>query len=788
MAINLTDSLNAATTKGKLGDAKQVFLNGDTKSLQQAHEETNAHLGTLDNRSTQMENAIKDISVSGGASTASAVSYDNSASKLEAVTAQGALDELKANIIQETARAKAAEEANATSIIGTERIADGAITYDKLQDEIKEVAESNKYVENLEFIRYFTDADGRLLWWINADGSIDWSKGVPQPIQKELKKLEQLINDNLTGDEQLKERVAANEDAIVAINETIDKKVDGVYEENPEFIRIYKDADGRLLWWINADGSVDWAKGVPQPVQEELKKLEQNMKIFGDYIDDSDYIRIIQDNTGKILFGVDKDGNVVSKTTDDIKDELKRLSSNTLTTNDRNNLDFIDSSRTSLFNQISELARFKSVAKAKPYIEGLEYNPERDVYVTHVGSSSSAWQVSELYAPEGICEVPPTCDKQGLAWALWQSIVFGNPHYRRFDYGKASLVSDYTDKWTDDSESFFSEVGEFKTCYQGRWIQEGALTTTTKVDSLAPFPIDSADFQRHIPHRYSNTASAKVTFKIPAGYTKCNFIYTSNDLSDVVSITTNRDNGVVKYSDSPNDKIGTEANNKEVDMSFSTIGGTLKDTIGIHSRCMYFYIKDTSVDTIITITKSTDTSKYLIYWGAVYWGTSKLPNALLFTNYAVGGYGDTSIANRIDTYINASKPTILTYQLCSINSWGTTNATIDKSQDMIDKISTMDEYLSAKNISRAYILQHNTLAQINSGNEDVIMACYNRVENYLRSNNIPLLGNLNKLFQDTYVAYYKNDYTWKEFITMLLYDDAHLNTVGFQGWRALFEG
>ena len=96
MAINLTDSLNAATTKGKLGDAKQVFLNGDAKNLQQAHEETNAHLGTLDNRSTQMENAIKDISVTGGASTASAVSYNNSTSKLEAITAQGAIDELAA--------------------------------------------------------------------------------------------------------------------------------------------------------------------------------------------------------------------------------------------------------------------------------------------------------------------------------------------------------------------------------------------------------------------------------------------------------------------------------------------------------------------------------------------------------------------------------------------------------------------------------------------------------------------------------------------------------------------
>ena len=112
MAINLTDSLNAATTKGKLGDAKQVYLNGDTKNLQQAYEETSTHFGTLDNRSTQMEKAIQDISVTGGASTANAVSYNNSTSKLEAITAQGAIDELaakkfdKESILQESGEAE----------------------------------------------------------------------------------------------------------------------------------------------------------------------------------------------------------------------------------------------------------------------------------------------------------------------------------------------------------------------------------------------------------------------------------------------------------------------------------------------------------------------------------------------------------------------------------------------------------------------------------------------------------------------------------------------------------
>ena len=131
------------------------------------------------------------------------------------------------------------------------------------------------YEESPEFIRYYCDADGRLIWWIYADGSVDWSKGVPTPIQEELKKLEQLIKDNSEGNENIVSRVASNEAAIVSVNEALDRKVDGVYEESPEFIRYYCDADGRLIWWIYPDGSVDWANGVPQPIQVELRKLEQ---------------------------------------------------------------------------------------------------------------------------------------------------------------------------------------------------------------------------------------------------------------------------------------------------------------------------------------------------------------------------------------------------------------------------------------------------------------------------------------------------------------------------------
>lgn len=66
MSINLTDEIEIKTKKGKLGAVKQIFLEGDTTSLQESHEDNQAHFDTLDNRSSQMEESIKNISVTGG--------------------------------------------------------------------------------------------------------------------------------------------------------------------------------------------------------------------------------------------------------------------------------------------------------------------------------------------------------------------------------------------------------------------------------------------------------------------------------------------------------------------------------------------------------------------------------------------------------------------------------------------------------------------------------------------------------------------------------------------------
>lgn len=81
--INLTAPIHAATAQGKAVAAREVFMDGDKETVQQIGDKTH-----------QLEEAIKDITATGGASTANAVSYSNETSGMTAVTAQGAIDEL----------------------------------------------------------------------------------------------------------------------------------------------------------------------------------------------------------------------------------------------------------------------------------------------------------------------------------------------------------------------------------------------------------------------------------------------------------------------------------------------------------------------------------------------------------------------------------------------------------------------------------------------------------------------------------------------------------------------
>jgi hypothetical protein len=313
MSINLTDELLAKTKKGKIASAKQVFLEGDKENLQQIGDKTH-----------QLEDAIKDITVSGGASTANAVSYNNETSGMTAITAQGAIDELAAkNKAQDaTIGTKAEKSEVATEFdkkFDKENIAqEFGDSEDKV---VSQFALPFREIESPEFIKVIVDAEDHFLFGIQLDGSIEWGKGIPAPI---IAKLQEIINqcqqnktDVLATINSTKEELTASFQAyqqttdasITALQEgKVDKEEgkslieDEVKEcfkviENEEFIHAVIDSENRLLFAIYRDS------GKPYFPLNEMYHVEQNEEFFAVWLDADNHV----------LLGIRRDGQIIGE-------------------------------------------------------------------------------------------------------------------------------------------------------------------------------------------------------------------------------------------------------------------------------------------------------------------------------------------------------------------------------------------------------------------------------------------------------------------------------------------
>lgn len=243
-------------------------------------------ISLLQTRSTQMEETIKGIAATGGASQATAVTYDNEKSGLTAVNTQAAIDETNT---------KLSDLADNTEI----RNEDGATIKTPFRE-----------IESPEFLHCIVDAEDCFLFGIRLDGSIDWSVGVPAPIKV---KLQEIINqckqdktDILEAINAAKEELAAS---IAALQESkVDKEEgkslieDEVKEcfrviENEEFIMAVVDSEDRYLFGIYR------ATGKPYFPLNEMYHVEQNEEFFAVWLDAVNHV----------LFGIRRDGQIIGE-------------------------------------------------------------------------------------------------------------------------------------------------------------------------------------------------------------------------------------------------------------------------------------------------------------------------------------------------------------------------------------------------------------------------------------------------------------------------------------------
>lgn len=147
---------------------------------------------------------------------------------------------------------------------------------------------------------------------------------------------------------------AATAAQLTQLGQKVDEKLDGVEVTNPVWLWVITDKDGRVLGGVKADGSIEWAIGVPKPIKDELDSLTLTVagkvdKVVGKSLIDSivanasssfdnpDYLYLMTDAHDKIVIGIKKDGKLyadlagipagVQEEVDDLQGQINDITS-----------------------------------------------------------------------------------------------------------------------------------------------------------------------------------------------------------------------------------------------------------------------------------------------------------------------------------------------------------------------------------------------------------------------------------------------------------------------------
>jgi len=252
-------------------------------------------------------------------------------------------------------------------------------------------------------------------------------------------------------------------------------------------------------------------------------------------------------------------------------------------------------------------------------------------------------------------------------------------------------------------------------------------------------------------------------------------------------VTTNRNNGIIVMNNKQNDWANAvEAKGLTFDTAKPIQAGGYNDSLGITNMRKHFKISDTSVDTIITLTKSSDTSKYFMYWGITYWGTPTQPYALHINDMARGGYTLGSLAPVRDSDIRMTNPDLLLMEITCINSYGDGSDITNRKATLKSEIDTFKTYIDTLGIPAGFFIPHLTTASIlNSYNE--ASEFYDYAKGYSLSKGMEIVGDSHQLIRKFWENYH-SDIPYLTYVASLMYDGStHTKEGGFMFYQVLSE-
>ena len=374
---------------------KDTDLQSQIDDKQQQITANDEDISLLQTRSTQMEEAIKGISASGGASQASAVTYENTESELDSITAQGAIDELankkfnKENIAEEFGDSK-----------------------DKV---VSQFVLPFREIESPEFIKAIVDTEDHFLFGIQLDGSIEWGKGIPAPIRA---KLQEIINqcqqdktDVLEAINAAKEELSAS---IAALQEgKVDKEEgkslieDEVKEcfrviENEEFIKALVDSEDKVLFGFRRDS------GKPYFPLNEMYHVEQNEEFFALWLDAANHV----------LLGIRRDGEIIGEihAVNALKQVISQLQSDLASLQEK--LGTIDTNLKELLDVFSlqENPEYLAVEKDADGKILSSTNPDGSHYIHNAKSETIPTEFEHIEDPEGRMEITTDAEEKVMSY------------------------------------------------------------------------------------------------------------------------------------------------------------------------------------------------------------------------------------------------------------------------------------------------------------------------------------------------------------------------------------
>lgn len=349
-------------------------------------------IDSLNHRSTQIEETIKGIAATGGASKATAVTYDNKKSKLKAINIQSAVDE----VVDNTA----------------------------IKDEEGILIETPfRYVQNEEFIFAKVDANDKVLFGIQWDGTPVFGK--TSAVEDRLQAQVNLLADKVTailGDDdttsaidtlkELKDFFASidNTQTLTSIlsnlNATIDKVAikDEAGEiqdtpfriiENEEFIMAVVDSEDRVLFGINR------ATGKPYYPLNEMYHVEQNEEFFALWLDAANHV----------LLGIRRDGQIIGEI--HAVNALKQVVSDL-----QEKVDIMDSSLKELLDVFSlqENPEYLAVEKdTDGRVLSATYN-DGSHYIHNAKSETIPTEFEHIEDPEGRTEITTDAEDKVMSY------------------------------------------------------------------------------------------------------------------------------------------------------------------------------------------------------------------------------------------------------------------------------------------------------------------------------------------------------------------------------------